>query len=100
MAQPLHARLVSAVTQFDQKEQAKAIRARARGKVGYYNIFALPQYLGAIERAESLIAQGKTPREALIMTFSGRLQDALLDAAGETRGDDSEVRTCVPTTVD
>ena len=96
MAQPLHARLVSAVTQYDQKEEAKAIRARARGKNGYHNHYALGHYLQGIERAEQLIAEGRTPREALIMTFSGRLQDAVLDAAGEARGSDAEVRTCIP----
>jgi hypothetical protein len=86
-----HSKMVSAVTEFDKAEQTRYTRARAKGKVSYYNIWALPQYLGAIERAEESIAQGTPVRAAVVQCFSGRLLDAVLRAIGEPKATLSEL---------
>lgn len=78
----LHYTLVHAVTEYDRKQQGK------RG----YNIWALPQYLGAVETAEQRIAEGKTTREALVASFCGRLLDVVLKSVGEAKSTREEQR--------
>jgi|HubBroStandDraft_6_1064221.scaffolds.fasta_scaffold09475_5 hypothetical protein len=70
-----HDKLVHAVTAYDRKRQGK------RG----YNIWALPQYLGAVERVETDIAKGIPLRQALVSHLSDRLLDACLKAVGESK---------------
>lgn len=70
---PLAVRITAEITSYD--------RRMSRGR--HYNIWALPQYLGAWHRAEQAIADGATVRAALTSHFCGRLLDRLLKAAGE-----------------
>jgi hypothetical protein len=69
-----HDKLVHAVTAYDRRRLGKR----------RYNIWALPQYLGAIERVEADIANGKCLRQALVSNLSDRLLDACLKAVGES----------------
>jgi hypothetical protein len=78
----LHFKLVHAVTEYDRKQSTR------RG----YNIWALPQYLGACEAAEADIAAGKPLRKAIVSNFCGRLLDAVLKAVGESKATDLEQR--------
>jgi hypothetical protein len=64
----LHFWLVSAVTEYDRKQESK------RG----YNMYALPQYLGALDRIEDDIRQGASIRSAIEDHFSGPLQTFVL----------------------
>lgn len=73
VADKLHFTLVHTVTEYDRKQSTK------RG----YNIYALSQYLNAIEVAEIRMEKGRTLREALVSSFNGRLLDRLLKAVGE-----------------
>jgi alkyl hydroperoxide reductase subunit AhpC len=75
-------KLVHAVTEHDRKA--------AKGK--RYNMWALPQYLRAIDEAMFLIDDGLSVRAALCQHFSGRLLDAVLKAVGETKSTDAEQR--------
>lgn len=68
----LRTRLVMAVTQYDRREEK-----RGRG----YNIYALPQYLGAVDDAMKKIDKGQSPEDALSSTFTGRLLEVVLKAA-------------------
>ncbi len=81
MDQTLHAKLLMAVTEYDRKQQ---------GKPGY-NIYALPQYLGAIQRAQELCDSGDSVRDALLTCFSGRLLAVTLKAAGEPKPTNDEL---------
>lgn len=84
MMSPEHrTRLTMAVTDYDRKQQ---------GKAGY-NIYALPQYLGAVHRAEDEVADGATIRAALLRCFTGRLLTVTLKAVGEPAATDEERRT-------
>jgi hypothetical protein len=78
----LHSKLVSAAVEFDRKQSTK------RG----YNIYALPQYLQAIESAEECIAKGADVREVLCGHFNDRLLNAMIKAAGLPRATDAECR--------
>jgi hypothetical protein len=78
----LHARLLMAVTEYDRKQQ---------GKSGY-NHYALPQYLGAVQRAIEMIDSGESVRNSLITCFSGRLLSTVLKAAGEPKGTKEEIQ--------
>lgn len=84
----VHAQLSSAVTQYDMKEQAKA----AKKPHGYYNMYALPQYLGRVTEVEAEIKAGTPVRKALTDAFTGRLLDAVLKAVGEPRSTKEEQR--------
>ena len=88
----VHEQLVSAATQYDMKEEAKAAKRRAAGKQGYHNIYTLPQYLNRISEVEADIAAGAPVRKAVTAAFTGRLQDAMLKAVGEPKGTLDEVR--------
>ena len=67
-----HDKIVSALLAYDARQSKK-----------YYNRYALPQYLGALERAETDAANGSTLRQALVTNFSDRLLDTVLKAIGE-----------------
>ncbi len=77
-----YTKLVMALTEYDRKQE---------GKPGY-NRYALPQYLGAAQRAQELVNSGETVRNALIKCFSGRLLSVALKAVGEPKGTDDEIR--------
>ena len=65
--------LLHAVTQYDIKESRKK----------YYNIYALAQYIMAVDRARDTMADdGLDLRAALITCFNGRLLDVCLKAVG------------------
>jgi hypothetical protein len=66
-------KLVAVVTTYDRKQ------ATRRG----YNVYALPQYLEAINEAVDQMDAGKAPRDALVSLLSGRLLDVCLKAIGE-----------------
>jgi hypothetical protein len=71
----LRTKLLMAVTEYDRKEEAKG---------GYYNHYALPNYLGAVTRLfEEFLDKGVPFREAVLQCFSGRLATAVLKAGGE-----------------
>lgn len=88
-------KLVSAVTEYDRREESRARAARAKGKAGYHNIWALPQYIEAVNDALTYATprgeigpngepgRGMTLRAALCKAFNGRLLDACLKAVGE-----------------
>jgi hypothetical protein len=80
----LRTKLVMAVTEYDRKEEAKG---------GYYNRYALPQYLGAVGDAVEEINSGTPVREALNSHFNGRLLTVVLKAAGEKRQTNQEADT-------
>jgi hypothetical protein len=69
----LRDKLLHQVTEYDRRQQGK------RG----YNMWALPQYLGALEQVQEDLDKGVTVRKALTSNFCGRLLDRLLKAAGE-----------------
>ncbi len=81
--------LLSAVTQYDMKEQEKAAK---RGPRGYYNMYALPQYLGRVSDVVKDIEAGAPVRKALTNAFTGRLLDVTLKAVGEPRSTKEEQR--------
>lgn len=84
----LHFKLVSAVTDYDRKQSA---RYASKGP-GFYNIYALSHYLGAVQEAENKIAQGVPVRKALTQHFTGRLLDVVLKAVGEAPSTREEQR--------
>ena len=65
---PLHDRLIHAVTEYDQKEEAKALKAKSVR--GYYNRYALPHYIGAVQKATNEIERGVPVRKALTGHFT------------------------------
>jgi hypothetical protein len=67
----IHFKLVHAVTEYDRKQSTRK----------HYNIYALAQYLQAIERVDSEIP-AKGLRAALTGNFNGRLLDVCLKAVG------------------
>jgi predicted metal-binding transcription factor (methanogenesis marker protein 9) len=73
MSDTMYRRLQFTVTQYDVKQSQK------KG----YNIYALAQYLMAVDRARDAMAdEGLDLRTALIHCFNGRLLDVCLRAAG------------------
>lgn len=97
-------KLVNAVTEYDRKEEQRAMNARAKGKPGYHNMWALPQYIAAINNALTYATPrgelgpdgepgcGMTLRAALCKAFNGRLLDACLKAVGEATSTRDEQR--------
>jgi hypothetical protein len=73
-------KLTSAFTRYDAKQQGK------RG----HNPYALGHYLGRIADIKADIEAGANPREAIIVAFSGRLQDLALRSIGEPIASDKE----------
>lgn len=82
-AQPLHFKLVHTLTEYDRKQSGK------RG----YNPYALAHYLGAVQRFDELVKEGKPTRQALCECFCGRLLDLALKTAGEQKSTDAEQRS-------
>lgn len=73
MSDDIRTALQHAVTQYDMKESRKK----------YYNIYALAQYLMAVDRARDAMAEdGLDLRAALVSCFNGRLLDRCLKAVG------------------
>lgn len=66
-------KLISAVTQFDQKQSRKP----------GHNIYALPQYFERIDLIQADMERGATARAAILAGFTGRIADACLRAIGE-----------------
>lgn len=79
--------LLHALTSYDRRQEAAA---RRPGR--YHNPYALAHYCGALQRTDERVAAGLTLREALVMSFCGRLLDVVLRAAGEPLSTDSEQR--------
>ena len=69
----MHTALVHAATQYDMRQ--------AKGK--RYNPYALAQYFKRIDEVENDIANGATPRAALMAAFSDRLLSCFLKAIDE-----------------
>lgn len=65
-------KLVSSVTQYDKQQSGKR----------FYNAWALPQYLAAIDRAMVEIEKGLSPIRALAANFSEPLFSRLVKALG------------------
>ena len=75
-----------AVTEFDRKQEAKA----AKNKRAYYNVYALPQYLGRVADVCDDIDAGADPVAAIMRGFTpGPLRTACLKAVGAA-ADNSE----------
>lgn len=71
--------LIHAVTEFDHKQEAKA----AKNKRAYYNVYALPQYLGRVADVCEDIEAGTDPVAAVMAGFTpGPLRTACLKAVG------------------
>ncbi len=77
-----HHKLVHAVTEYDRKQMTK------RG----YNVYALAQYLEAVNAAEELIDKGVGTRRAFVECFNGRLLDVVLKSIGEPKQTIEEAR--------
>jgi hypothetical protein len=69
----LRLKMIHAVTQYDIKESRKP----------GYNIYGLPIMLGAVSRTAELLADGFTPRQAILANFNGRLATVVLKSVGE-----------------
>lgn len=67
-----HLKMMHAVTEYDRKQQ---------GKPGY-NIYALPQYLGAVQGITEDIEAGTDMRRAVLSHVSGRLATVVLKSLG------------------
>lgn len=80
----IRSKLNHAVTAYDRKQEERA----ARSKRGYYNAYALAQYLTRIDDIMADIAAGAEPAAAIIAGFSaGPLRDACLKAIGAAASD-------------
>ena len=77
-----HDTLVHAVTEYDRKQSTR------KG----YNMWALPQYLRAIDNVEREIADGMELRPAITHNFCGRLLDVVLKSVGLSQSTDAEQR--------
>ena len=67
------------VTEFDRKQEAKA----AKNPRAYYNVYALPQYLGRVADVCDDIEAGADPVAAITRGFTpGPLRNACLKAIG------------------
>ena len=76
----IRSKLIHAVTAFDRGQADKA----AESKRGYYNHYALGQYLARLDDVMADIANGATPLAAIEAGFTpGPLRNACLKAVGE-----------------
>jgi predicted membrane-bound mannosyltransferase len=78
-----HSELVTAVTRFDRKQEERA----AKRKGGYYNHYALAQYLMRVDAVAADIERGANVRDAVCAGFTGALRDACLRHLGMPKGD-------------
>ena len=65
-------KLVTAINKYDERQ----------AKMKYYNRYALPQYLAAIQKVREEVASGKTLARALYDNYNGRLLSALEKSVG------------------
>jgi len=65
-------------------EQALIRYDRKQSTRKYYNPHALNLYLARAEEVQAEIAKGKSPRQAVIDSFTDRLRDYLLREMGLT----------------
>lgn len=80
--------LIHAVTEFDRKQEAKA----AKNKRAYYNVYALPQYLGRVADVCEDIDAGTNPAAAIARGFTpGPLRNACLKAIGANANNSESV---------
>ena len=86
----LHDRMVSVLTEYDRKEEEKALRAKP-GR-GYHNKYALGHYMNALHEVDADLARGVPVRKAVTGHFTGRLADKLLKVAGEGKTTREEQR--------
>lgn len=75
-------KLLTALTQYDLRESKKR----------FHNPNALSLYCDALNHSMRLIEAGRTPRQALIGCFCGRLLDVCLKAIGEAKASADEQR--------
>jgi len=66
--------IVHALTAYDIRQSKKR----------FYNPYALGLYMQALERADELVAEGKSMRYALVKSFTGPLLRAVGKAVGIT----------------
>lgn len=78
MNETLKNKLISAVTQYDEKELKRSIK----NPRAHYNPYALNQYLARVNDIEDDVDAGADPAKAITAGFSGRLRNAVLKAAG------------------
>ena len=90
MTMTLHDRMVSVLTEYDRKEEEKALRAKP-GR-GYHNKYALGHYMNALHEVDADLARGVPVRKAVTEHFTGRLADKLLKVAGEGKTTREEQR--------
>lgn len=90
MAMTLHDRMVSVLTEYDRKEEEKALRAKP-GR-GYHNKYALGHYMNALHEVDADLARGVPARKAVTEHFTGRLADKLLKVVGEGKTTREEQR--------
>lgn len=83
----IHAALTHAATQFDARAESLAAKT---GR--YHNPYALAHYFKAIERVETAINNGMSPRKAVIGCFNGRLRDCMLKAINEPKATLEEIK--------
>jgi hypothetical protein len=80
--------LIQAVTKYDLKQAALAMRNKRR----YYNRFAFGLYLEAVERVCEDLNNNVGLREALTDNFTGQLLDVCLKALEMDKSTDAEQR--------
>jgi hypothetical protein len=73
----VHQAMAHALTRYDREQSHKASQGR-----GYYNQYALPQYLGAAERIMTDIKAGKPHADAINAHTSGAVANRLHKALG------------------
>lgn len=88
----LDATLAHVVTDYDRRELARSLKPGRGGRRGYYNPYALPQYLQGVQHAGAALDTGQPLRAALLGAFCGRLLDHLLRAVGEDASTREEQR--------
>lgn len=76
------AAILTALTEYDRRQS----------RLKYYNIYALPQYLGGWQSARAKWEAGASLRTALVQSFNGRLLDAVLKAVNMPTSTDQEQR--------
>lgn len=81
----LHNNLLHAVTEFDRKDEARAIKANRP-----VNIHALSHYCKAVSKVMKYVEAGHPVRLSILNCFCGRLLDRVLKAAGEPKSTKEE----------
>lgn len=76
--------LIHAVTEYDRRESTKP----------GYNIYALPQYLGAVPKVAAAYNDGAALPEAVCVGYSGKLANYLIREVGKALHAARPDRTC------